>query len=62
MFVIFFHILAQNAIKMGFWWKNNENPISLYFCTETDFRDFCEDACHYDVTEAKLWYLIGINV
>ena len=33
-----------------------QNPIFLYFCIqETKFLDFCEGACHYDVTEAKRW-------
>ena len=39
----------------------------LYFYTGTEFRDFCEGACHYDVTEAKTLGMsvlnyFGINV
>ena len=34
----------------------SKNPIFSYtFVQETKFLDFCESACHYDVTEAKHW-------
>ncbi len=32
----------------------SQNPIFLYFCIGTEFHNFCEGACHYDVTEANL--------
>ena len=35
--------------------KISQIPILLHFCTGNEFRDFCERACYYDVTEAKPW-------
>ena len=47
--------------------KQKKNPLSqncifLYFCTGTKFYDLRHGACHYEVTKAKPWEMLVLNL